>query len=287
MRTDNNPIGMMIEQFQNLAYHAHPYHHSTIGYMSDINNITRQECEEFYRRNYVGERMTVAVVGDVEFDKVQRLAKKFFSGISGAKAPRVETVEPAQLGERRQILKHSSQPMYASGFHIGSINHPDYPVFEAIADIMGQGRTSRLYKTLVKDQKLAVQAVTFCGFPGNKYPSQIIFLGIPAKDVTALEIEEVIFAEIEKLKNEGVTAEELAGVKRRAKAGFIRSLEGNRGLAVQLCHFQAKTGDWRNTFGQVEAIDAVTQADIKRVANEILTDANRTVVYIETVEEES
>jgi len=287
MRTENNPIGMLMEQFQLLSFSAHPYHHSTIGYMSDLNNITRQDCEKFYNTFYVGKNMTVAVVGDVQFADVKQLAEDYFTDISAAEPPRVDTIEPHQLGEKRLRVPHTSQPIYMLGYHIGSINHADFPIYEAIADILGQGRTSRLYKSLVKDKKKAVQAVSFAGFPDNKYPSLLVILGVPAKDVTALEIEELVFAEIEKLKNEGVSEAELAGVKIRAKADFIRSLRRNQGLARQLGYFQAKTGDWRNTFRQVELIESVTVDDIKRIAAEIFTEKNRSIAYIETVEEDS
>jgi predicted Zn-dependent peptidase len=285
MRTDNSPIGMMIEQFQNLAFMAHPYHHSTIGWMSDINNITRQDCQNFYRQHYVGRNMTVAVVGDVNFAEVKKLAAKYFASVSGAEPPRVETVEPPQKGERRMGIKHTAQPVYAAGYHIGSVHDADYPVYEAIADILGQGRTSRLYKKLVKQEKVAVQAVSFAGFPDDKYPSLLGVFGVPVKGVTALELEELIFAEIDRLKTEGATAEELAGVKTRAKADFIRSLRGNLGLARQLSYYQGKLGDWHELFQQVDEIDAVTLDDIQRVANEIFDENNRTVVWIETIDE--
>ena len=285
MRTDNSPFGMLLEQFQNLAFMAHPYHHSTIGYMSDIQSITRQDCQEFYDRYYVGKNMTVAVVGDVDFAEVKKLARKHFKDISDAEPPEVETVEPKQLGERRIRLKHTAQPLYVCGYHMGSIHHPDYPVYEAIADILGQGRTSRLYKVLVKEKKLAVMAAALAGFPDDKYPCLLGALVMPVKGVTALEVEEVVLAEIEKLKQDGVTEAELAGVKQRTRANFIRSLEGNYGLARQLCYYQAKTGDWRDMFRQLERIEAVTVDDISRVANECLVDNNRTVAYIETVEE--
>ena len=287
MRTDNSPIGMMIEQFQNLAFMAHPYHHSTIGWMSDIETITRQDCQDFYDRHYVGKNMTVAVVGDVEFAEVKKLAEKYFAGVSGAEPPQVETVEPAQKGERRLRIEHTAQPVYALGFHIGSVHDPDFPVYEAIADILGQGRTSRFYKKLVKEDKVAVQAAAFAGFPDNKYPCLLGCFGVPVKGTTALEIEELILAEIERLKSDGATAEELAGVKTRAKANFIRSLRGNGGLARQLTYFQGKLGDWREMFRQVEEIEAVTLEDIQRVANEIFVPNNRTAVWIETVEDAS
>ena len=285
MRTENSPVGKLIEEFQNLAFKAHPYHHSTIGWMSDINSITRQDCQDFYDTHYVGENMTVAVVGDVDFAQIKKLAMKYFAGISGSPAPRLDTYEPEQNGEKRMVIQDDAQPFYIAGFHIGNYAHPDAAVYSAIADILGQGRTSRLNKRLVKQDNIAVQAVSFAGFPSDKYPTQLAVLGIPAKDVTALEIEAAIFEEIEKLKADGVTEEELAGVKRRARAGYVRGLQGNQGLARQLAFYQGRNGDWRDMFSQLDAIESVTVDDVKRVAAEIFEPNHRTVVYIETVED--
>ncbi len=285
MRTENSPVGKLIEEFQNLAFKAHPYHHSTIGWMSDINSITRQDCQDFYDTHYVGENMTVAVVGDVDFAQIKKLATKYFAGISGSPAPRLDTYEPEQNGEKRMVIQDDAQPFYIAGFHIGNYAHPDAAVYSAIADILGQGRTSRLNKRLVKQDNIAVQAVSFAGFPSDKYPTQLAVLGIPAKDVTALEIEAAIFEEIEKLKADGVTEEELAGVKRRARAGYVRGLQGNQGLARQLAFYQGRNGDWRDMFSQLDAIESVTVDDVKRVAAEIFEPNHRTVVYIETVED--
>jgi predicted Zn-dependent peptidase len=286
MRNDNSPVGMIIEQLQNLAFSAHPYHHSTIGYMSDINSITRPDCIDYYRTWYVGRNMNMAVVGDVDFAEFRRYAEKYFTGVSDAIPPVVETVEPAQLGEKRLVIEHSSQPVYVCAYHKGGINDPDHMAHYALADILGQGRTSRLYRSLVQEQKIAAQAFAIPDFPDNKFPNLLLIAAIPVKDKTALDMEEALLAEIEKLRSEGVTAEELAGVKRRFKADFIRGLEGNAGLAAQLSYFQAKTGSWRNLFRQVDKMEAVTAEDIRRVAGEMFQKKNRTVVYIQTVEDE-
>ncbi|MDO9694021.1 MAG: pitrilysin family protein [Candidatus Latescibacteria bacterium] len=284
MRTENSPIGMLVEQFQNLAFMAHPYHHSTIGWMTDLNTITREDCETFYRTHYVGRNMTVAVVGDVDFDEVKRLAGKYFTGVSSAEPPVIETFDAPQKGERRMVIEDESQPFYICGYHIGNWAHADAAVYDAIADILGQGRTSRLYERLVKQDKSAVQAFSFAGFPGDKYPTLLAVLGMPAKDVTAEQLEAAVLEEIQKLVDGGVTEQELAGVKRRARANFVRSLEGNMGLAAQLSEYQGKQGDWRLMFEQLAAIDAVTVEDVQRVAGEVFVPNNRTVAFIKTVE---
>lgn len=285
MRTDNNPVGMLFEQFQNLAFMAHPYRHSTIGYMSDLENISRADCQRFYEANYVGNAMTVAVVGDVRYDEVVRLVKKHFGQVAGpvAREP-LKTVEPPQKGEKRLVIEHTAQPFIFMGFHRGGINDPDDYVYDALADVLGRGRTSRMYETVVKKDKLAVMAGCGSSLPGTKYPNLFFVYGVPAKDVGPEQVEAALLAQIDKLVEDGVTEDELAGVKRRARADFVRGLRSNQGLARELTYYQAQTGDWRNLFRQVERIDAVTIDDLRRVAASLFRPANRTVAYIKTAE---
>ena len=196
----------------------------------------------------------------------------------------METLEPKQLGEKRMVMMDPSQPVFVAGYHIENVMHPDWPVYEVIADVLGQGRTSRLYKSLVKEQQIAVQAMTFPGFPGQKYQTGLLCFAIPVKGKTGQDMEEAIYAEIDKIVAEGITAEELEAVKQRTRANFIRGLRGNSGMASQLAWYQTYTGDWRGLFQEVEQIEAVTLEDVQRVAGEIFIETNRTVAIIKTEE---
>jgi len=282
MRTDNNPIGRMIEQFENLMFMANGYHHSTIGYMSDLKTISRADCRAYYHKNYVGRNMVVVVVGDVKFDDVQKYAHKYFADIPKGDPEPVETTEPKQLGEKRFTMKDPSQPLFVAGYHIGSVRDPDWPVYQVIADVLGQGRTSRLYKRMVKDDQVAVQAMSFAGFPGQKYDTGLLVFALPVKGKTGEDMESAVYDEIDKMVADGITADELAAVKQRARADFIRGLEGNGGMASQLAWYQTYTGDWRNLFDEVARIDAVTLGDVQRVAARVFAETNRTVAVIET-----
>jgi len=285
MRVDNSPMGkLFMEQFQNLAFDANGYHHSTIGYMSDLVSITRADAREYYDKHYIGPNITVAVVGDVTLKDVKKYAEKYFSKIPDGESVPMETFEPDQLGEKRLVLREDAQPMLLMGYKIEGVNHPDWPVYSAIADILGQGRTSRLYTRAVKEDQKAVQCAAFPGYPGVRYRNLLTVLGVPTKDVTATELEGIVLEEIDRLVEGGATEEELAGVKRRAKANFVRGLGGNNGMAGQLAMTQAMTGDWRMLFREVEMMDAVTLEDISRVAGEIFTDNNRTVAMTEKLD---
>jgi len=285
MRVDNSPMGkLFMEQFQNLAFDANGYHHSTIGYMSDLQSIDRTDAQKFWDTHYIGPNITVAIVGDVKVEDVKKYAKKYFADVPGGTPVEMETFEPDQLGEKRLVLEQDAQPLLLIGYKIEGLNHPDWPVYNAIADILGQGRTSRLYTAAVKEQKKAVQVMSFAGYPGVRYRTLLAIMGIPAKDVTAAELEDIVLAEVQRLVDGGVTEQELAGVKRRARADFLRGLEGNNGLAGQLAMTNAMTGDWRNLFSEVERMEAVTVEDIQRVAAEIFERRNRTVAMSENLE---
>jgi predicted Zn-dependent peptidase len=148
--------------------------------------------------------------------------------------------------------------------------------------LMSTGRTSRLYKSLVRDKKIAAVAAGFNGFPGEKYPNLFVFFGVTTPGKTTEDLAEGIRVEVEKLKTDDVPAEELQSVKTRVKAGLLRQLDSNSGLALQLASYQTLYGDWRELFREVDRIDKVSAADIKRVANETFKVNNRTVGKIDT-----
>jgi len=286
MSTESQPIGRLLEEFMAIAYKAHPYGEPVVGHMSDIKTLTRAEAETFFKKYYGPSNLMIAIVGDVDPQEIRRLAEIYFGRISSGPEPDpVETVEPPQLGQRRVVVEDPSQPFVLIGYHKQSINHPDNAVFEAITDIVGIGRTSRLYKSLVKEKKIAVAASGFQGLPGNKYPGLFLFYAVPAKGHTNQECEEAIYAEIERLKTELVTPEELEKAKTRCRASLIRQLDSNSGLAALSTFYEVVTGDWRNLFKQLDKIEQVTAEDIQRVAKEHFTTKNRTVGVIVTTTE--
>jgi len=284
--SENMPQYRLVEEFLAIAYKAHPYGEPVIGHMSDLQTLTRAEAEAFFRRYYSPSNLTIAIVGDVDPDEIEELAQIYFARVpSGPTPDPVETEEPPQRGERRVVVEDPSQPFVVIGYHKSDINHKDNAVFDAITDIVGIGRTSRLYKSLVKDKKIAIQAAGFQGLPGNKYPGLFLFYAVPARGHTNEECEEALNVEIERLRTELVSREELQKAKTRSRAGLIRQLDSNSGLAEQLTFYEVVTGDWRNLFKQLDEINQVTAEDIQRVAKEYFTTKNRTVGVIVTTTE--
>jgi predicted Zn-dependent peptidase len=284
LRIENSPFGKLFEEFMAVAYKAHPYQVEVVGHMSDLQALTRHEAEEYYKKYYVPNNLTIGIVGDVNPQEVITLADKYFGDIpKGEYPPPVRTKEPKQLGEKRVQVEDKSQPILLLGYHRPNVTHPDDPVFNAIADYLGGGRTSRLYKVLVKEKKIAVAVGAIPSFPAEKYPSLIAFYAVPAKDHNNKECEEVIYEEIEKVKNDTIATEDLTAIKTRAKADFIRKLKSNMGMAIQLTSYEVISGDWRELFKQLDRINQITAEDIKKVANEYLINSNRTVGELVTI----
>jgi predicted Zn-dependent peptidase len=282
MRTDSNPIGRLLEQFTEEAFAAHPYHRPTIGWMSDLNSFSATDAQNFFDRYYVPSNMVVTVVGDLKASEAMPVIEKYLSRIPARPRPdEATTTEPAQNSERRVVLHEQSQPLYLEGYHRPDYRSPDDQVYDAIADLMSDGRTSRLYRALVRDKHIASDSAGFTGLPGNKYPHLFAFYAFPLPGHKTQEVADAIHAEVERLKKEDITDDELKMIKTRAKANLIRSLGSNEGLAFALGLNQARYDDWRELFRSVDRIDKVSKADIRRVANQIFVPDNRTVGVIE------
>ncbi len=282
MRTDSSPIGRLIEQFVETAFSAHPYHRPTVGYMSDLNSFSATDAQVFFDRYYIPSNMVVAVTGDFDPNQAMGIVEKHFSQIPSHEKPVERTTEePPQNSERRVILQERSQPVYLEGYHRPDYRDKDDAVYDALADLLSEGRTSRLYRSLVRDKKIASVAQGGTGFPGVKYAHIFYFFAAPMPGHAPEEVGTAIHAEIDRLRNEDITDDELKTVKTRAKANLLRSLDSNEGLATSLALYQTLYGDWRELFRSVDKINAVTKADIRRVAGSVFVPTNRTVGVIE------
>ncbi len=283
MRTDSNPIGRLIEQALAAAFTAHPYGRPVVGWPADLQTWSASDALKFWERYYVPANMVVALVGDVKAPVVLPVMESYFGRLQKGERPApLGSDEPPQFVERTVVMKAKSQPIYAEAYHRPDYRHADNAVYNAIADLMSTGPTSRLYRALVRDQKIAAAAVGAPTFPGSKYASLFLFYAIPTPGHTAPELRTAIHREIERLKSEPVTDDELRMVKTRAKVNLLRGLENNQGLAIAFAKAQQRYGDWRQVFRNVQEIEKVTKDDVRRVANQVFVDSNRTAAWIES-----
>ena len=278
MRTDSNPQGRLLEEFLSVAYSAHPYRNPVVGWASDITATTIADTKKFFETWYVPSNMTIAIAGDVTVEDMRELAVKYFGDMPAAPHPPVvKTTEPMQRGERRFVIQEQSQPLFISGYKTVAADHPDAAALEMLSQILSSGRTSRLYRRMVQDEPLALGVQALTGFPGSRYPSLFVTFAVPNSGVPLAQIEQVIDEEIEKAKQGDIQQPELDRAVTNARAGVVRGLNSNMGLALGFAQAHAQRGNWREAFAYLDDLDAVTVDDLQRVAQQYLVPHNRTV----------
>ena len=281
-RGENSPFQALIKEIFQAAYVAHPYHHSTIGWRSDIEKVSIEKLREFYNTFYWPDNATVSLIGDFQTAEALALVKKFYGVYPRAPKPipTVYTEEPEQTGARRVIVKRAGQlGVVALGHKIPAATHPDYAAVTLLSAILTDGKNSRLYKAIT-DKDLSTGVQTFVGF--NHDPTvHITFIPL-APGATHEQVEKIAVEEIERLKKDGVTEEELqaAIAKTLADAAFQR--DGSFAIAGNLNECIA-AGDWSLYYSLEEATKKVTVADVQRVANKYLNvDQSTTGWFIPT-----
>ncbi len=288
MRTESSPAGRLSEEFEAIAFKAHPYGWPVVGHASDIRNLRRGEAADFYRTYYCPNNLAIAIAGNVDAEKCFAWGEKYFGRLPRGPEPRaVETEEPPQNGERRVELESPSQAQVMIGWHKGSARDPDDAAFLVASRILGSGgggrrgggggRASRFQKRLVREKQVALSASASHADPGSKYPHLFVVEGPAAVGKTADDLEKALIEEVDLLAREPVSDAELARVKTLARAGLIRSMGANQGIANRLCRAQTILGDWREAFRELRRIEAVQAADIQRVAKKTFTKENRVV----------
>jgi predicted Zn-dependent peptidase len=279
-RVDTNPGGMLYEAHLAAAFRAHPYGVPVIGWPSDVRNQTRQQVEDYYRRYYGPRNAVVAIVGDVDPDQVEGWARKYFATIlPGEIPPPVLIDEPEQRGERRVEVLFDAEPAVRMGWHTVNEFHPDAPALKMLSALLTGGRTSRLYRRLVLEDRLATYVGSSLG-PGDRYPALFAVEAYPRSPHTTAELEAAVYSEVARLADNPPVDIELQRVRNQFEAGSVRRLETNFGLAIQLANSASMFGDWRTTFGLEKRMAAVTAEDVQRVARTYLQAENRTVATL-------
>jgi predicted Zn-dependent peptidase len=277
---DADPESKLWETFVASCFLAHPYGQPTIGWMPDIENLTRTKAEQFFHNYYAPNNAIVAIVGDIDSKKTIAMVERYFGAIKPGKEPLpVTAVEPKQAGERRIELIAESEPTVILGFHKPAINTPDDYVFDVISMILGNGRTSRFHKKLVIEKQIATDVGVFDA-PGSRYPNLFVISANPRAPHTIKDIEEAIEAELELLKKTPVSERDLQRILNKIEYEEARRMGTNGGLARNLTEFEATAGSWRYMTEHRARISKLTPADIMRVASTYFTRENRTVGFI-------
>jgi len=280
MRLENDPVSQLFEALKSEAFEVHPYGQPLIGETEDIAGLTRENVQQFFETYYGPDNLICAVVGDVDPAEVQALAQTYFGreGWSSTGRNRSEIpLEPVQRGEKTVELTRQTQPWYMEAYHIPGSGDPEAIPYSILGDILSSGRTSRLYKTLVESQQVALGAQGFTGYPGDKYPNLMVFYALVAPGHSIDEVQASLHEQLDRLKQTPVAQAELDRVKTRLKASVLRSLTSNQGMGQVIAEYKAKTGQWQTLFRDLEAIDNLTPQDIQTSAQTAFRSENRTV----------
>ncbi|PNU19443.1 insulinase family protein [Geothermobacter hydrogeniphilus] len=277
---ESNPGGMLYETLIANAYTVHPYRNPIIGWHTDIANLTLAETREFHRRYYAPINTVIALVGDIDFDRAVAMVERYFGDIPpGTRVPPLAVVEPPQKGEKRIHIDFDAQPQMAIAYHKPTLPAREDYVFDLIDLILSGGPTSRLYKSLVQKQQLATRVSTY-GAPGARYDNLFVISAAPRYPHTLAEVEQAIYAELERLTREPVSETELDKARNRLKVDHLQGMQSNNGLARSLTYFQTVAHDWRYLARYQQVISSITASEIMQVAKTYLTADNRTVVTL-------
>jgi predicted Zn-dependent peptidase len=276
LRTESTPTGKFEEAFEAMTWTAHPYHWPTIGWASDVANITREQANEFFATFYAPNNITAVLVGDFKAEEAAALCERYFGRIPANPkgVPEVITLEPKQIAEKRMYAEADTTPSVEIAWKGVASGHADQYALDLLGEILN-GRSGRLYKALVLDQKVATNVRA--NNQDRKYAGTFVLEGTVSGDHKPEEVEKAIYAELEKIRKDGVTAQELQKVKNQAQANTFRRLEDNFFLMIQLAVADATTG-YKEFLESPRKTEAVTAADIQRVAQTYLVKESRNVV---------
>ena len=280
-RIESDPDGKLLDAFLAAAFIAHPYRRPILGWPSDMDKLDPARMRTFFRKTHAPNNMVIAIVGDITPSSALKMVKKYFGWIPPQKfSPAVITEEPRQSGERRVDIVFAAEPQMVLGYHKPPPPEFTDHVFDVIESILTQGRTSRLFKELVVEKRIAKSIQSVNGLPGVRYPNQFVLFAKPRNPHGCNELEQAIEQEIERLRRELVSDKELEKVKNRIRADFLRGLNSNEGLAGMLSYYEAALGDYRYLVDYPDTIDRITPEEIRQTALTYLMKENRTVATL-------
>jgi len=258
-----------------MFWESHPYSWPVIGWPSDIPAISKAQADEFYALHYAPQNITLILVGDFKADEAAKLCERYFERIPRGKRnpPEVVTEEMPQIAEKRMNAEAEANPQVDILWHTPAAGHPDTHALEVLSAVLS-GRSGRLHKALVLGNEVATSA--FAHQMARKYAGMFNIGGEAKEPKTPGDVEAAIYGEIERLKNEPVSARELQKVKNNFAAMAVRRGASNFNMLVQLIQYEGG-GDWRSINTEIPSILKITAEDIQRVAKKYLTKENRTV----------
>jgi predicted Zn-dependent peptidase len=281
LRTDNSVFGLMEEQLEALVFLAHPYRWPVIGWMEDIERITRQDCLDFFRTYYAPGNAALYLVGDLDPDETLRLLEGAYGRIpAGPPVPPVATGEPPQRGERRAAVRYPAQaPALLAGWRAPAARSPDAAALDVLQMCLAMGEASRLRRRLVQELELAVSV--HVSWAWRIDPGVFLAWLEVAPGARPERVERALWAELARVASRGVASAEVERARRLLRSGLLHEVATHNGTAHALGQAEALLGDWHEAGQALERYARVRPADVRRVAAEVLDPSRRCVVWLE------
>jgi predicted Zn-dependent peptidase len=280
MRYQSGGEGLLYETFFAAAFSAHPYKHPTIGWESNIKYMSINDIYRFYNTYYIPSRMTITIVGKQNTEETYSIIKKYFESIEPKPEPgEVKVIEPEQRGQKRVEVYFKSKPSIMIGWKKPAAPAKEDYVFDIISSALGSGRSSRLYKSLVVDKKMASNIYTWSGAPGSRYDNLFIIYGAPIDGVSIEDLEREIYSEMEKFRKE-IDQSEIDRVINLSESSYIFSLDNNSGIAWQLSYYQTVFKNWKYTINYLDNLRNISVNDIHVIYDKYIIDKNKTVAVL-------
>ncbi|SHM68730.1 M16 family metallopeptidase [Flavobacterium xinjiangense] len=279
---ENSPWRLLSQSVQATAFQEHPYHWPVIGYEDDMKNWTQQDLERYFKTYYAPNNCVVVVSGAIKVDQVKRFAEKYLEPIPAQPAPpAVHIVEPAQTGERRiTVKKEVATPYLMIAYHTPESKNEDYYALNILSSVLSSGQSSRLYSALVDKQQIATQVQT--DFGDSFDPNLFNFYAVANKNVNETDLENAIYAEIEKIKKNGISETELQKIKNQKLMEFYSQVETINGKSNNIGTYEVFFGDYKKMFNAPANYNKITVADVQNVAKKYFVKSNRTVGILKT-----
>jgi predicted Zn-dependent peptidase len=283
---ENSPWNMLSDALNASAFQEHPYHWTVIGYETDIKNWTKEDLEKYFKTYYAPNNCVVVISGNVKVDEVKKMAEKYMAPIPANAPPKaVHLVEPPQTGERRvSIQKEVPSPYLMIGYHTPEATNKDYYSLSILNAVLSSGNSSRLYSELIDKKQLANMVGS--DFSESFDPNLFNIYAIAAKGVKEVDIESAIYAEIDKIKKDGITENELQKIKNQKLVEFYAQIETINGKSNNIGTYELFFGDYRKMFDAPAEYSKVSIEDVKRVASQYFNKSNRTVGILKSNVEE-
>ena len=278
MRYEDDPQSLVYEEVVATAFKNHPYRWPVIGWMTDLKTITRDDLMDYYRTRYVPNNAMIVVAGDIDISLIMAKIKKAFGDISrGPEIEKLNVREPEQRGEKRVYVKKEAElPYVLSAYKAPNLLQDDSYALEVLASVLSDGKSTRIYRSLIDKQQIALSAGASYSGIHNKYPYLFYVYGtaLPGKKIE--DVEAALYEEVDKIKKTPPAEREVQKAKNQIEADFIMNQDSIFYRAMIVAQFEL-IGDWKLKDKYLEGIEKVTPGDVQRVAKKYLIEDQRTV----------